>query len=578
MIGYAPRGRGVLMAQNAFNAQSRTVVDLLGSNAPLRLVVPIFQRGYSWEAKHVKAFWDDLTDSNRPIKYFMGPIVVLEKPEDGISELLDGQQRLATITILFSVIRDAASRLGFQEAEHFSAYIQRDFIIGEEGRRNIQLGETDDAYFMELIQQLPKLVSGKTPKKPKRRSHRFVFEARAFLADVVTKALTGKDSAESLKYLRGLRDYVRHNLILACITVTSDDDAFQIFETLNDRGLRLSTPDLLLNFLMRQAKDEERKHIRLIWDEMLAEMGRRDISRFLRHLWVSQYGDLKAEGLFAALKAAIKKSAVSSLSFVQQCSEECRSYVALLDVRAETLGVAEPYIRKLIKGIDAQSALPLLLSCMARFSLTEVASIAQFLLVFIVRWMILTGRDTARMETLLFSLARDVRTGEISGKTVSVSEVKNSLRGVSPDDTEVTAAISRMVLPADSAEYVVRCISNSMETKTKEKTTGDESNLEHIYPQNPDDGAWGGEDNQAILEPYTWHIGNLTMLGERLNTKAKNSEYEAKREKYKASELKMPQLIAEKYDKWDAPSIEDRAKSLLPNILKIWNFDNPSGV
>ena len=80
-------------------------------------------------------------------------------------------------------------------------------------------------------------------------------------------------------------------------------------------------------------------------------------------------------------------------------------------------------------------------------------------------------------------------------------------------------------------------------------------------PQNPDDGAWGGEENQAIMEPHTWHIGNLTMLGERLNMKAKNSEYEFKREKYKVSELIMAQLIASTYDKWDVSSIEGRAKS-----------------
>ncbi|MDP9054967.1 MAG: HNH endonuclease family protein [Acidobacteriota bacterium] len=117
-----------------------------------------------------------------------------------------------------------------------------------------------------------------------------------------------------------------------------------------------------------------------------------------------------------------------------------------------------------------------------------------------------------------------------------------------------------------------------METKTKEKVTGRESNLEHIYPQNPDDDAWGGEENQAAMEPYTWHIGNLTMLGERLNSKAKNSEYAVKREKYQASELKMPQEIAEQYDKWDVASIEARAKSLTTHVLKVWDFQNPSGV
>jgi uncharacterized protein with ParB-like and HNH nuclease domain len=162
------------MAQNAFNAQSRTVVDLLGSNAPLRLVVPIFQRGYSWETKHVKAFWSDITDSNRPIKYFMGPIVVLEKPDDGVSELLDGQQRLATITVLFSVIRDTANKLGYDEAKFFAGYIQRDFIIGEEGRRNMQLGETDDTYFRESIQQLPQ-IGDKPSKRPKKAISPFYF-------------------------------------------------------------------------------------------------------------------------------------------------------------------------------------------------------------------------------------------------------------------------------------------------------------------------------------------------------------------------------------------------------------------
>jgi hypothetical protein len=242
------------------------------------------------------------------------------------------------------------------------------------------------------------------------------------------------------------------------------------------------------------------------------------------------------------------------------------------------LGNAEPYVTKLIKGIDAQSSLPMLLSSLARFSLTEVASIAQVVLVFVVRWSILTGRDTARMETLLFGLARDIRAGEISGKKASVAEIKSFLRNASPDDSDVTTAAAKAKLPADSAEYVIRCISDAMQTKTKERTTGKESNLEHVYPQNPDHGAWGGEENQAIMEPYTWHIGNLTMLGERLNTKAKNSEYGIKREVYKASELTMAQAIADKYDQWDIPSIEDRARSLLPYLLKIWNFDNPSGV
>ena len=83
------------MSENAFNSRSRTVGELLSSNQQARIVVPTFQRGYSWEAKHVKAFWNDINDPNRSKKYFFGPIVILNQSETVI-ELLDGQQRLAT--------------------------------------------------------------------------------------------------------------------------------------------------------------------------------------------------------------------------------------------------------------------------------------------------------------------------------------------------------------------------------------------------------------------------------------------------------------------------------------------------
>src|SRR5579871_1081400 len=128
------------MADSAFNATSVTVGDLLFSNQLNRLVVPTFQRGYSWEKKHVTAFWSDISSQTQPKPFFFGPIVIM-KQDGNIIELLDGQQRLATATILFSVLRDSARSLNFQGAGDFAAYLQRDFIIGDEGIRRIQMGE-----------------------------------------------------------------------------------------------------------------------------------------------------------------------------------------------------------------------------------------------------------------------------------------------------------------------------------------------------------------------------------------------------------------------------------------------------
>jgi hypothetical protein len=221
-----------------------------------------------------------------------------------------------------------------------------------------------------------------------------------------------------------------------------------------------------------------------------------------------------------------------------------------------------------------------LLSSYGVFPIQDFEAIVRWLIVFVARWSVFLGLDSSGLETLLFDMAQGVRLvgADPKDKKAKLGEIKDRLRKAAPSDEQIESAIERLILPAESAEYVIRTLSNSMESRTKETVTGRESNLEHIYPQNPDEGAWGGEENQALLEPYTWHLGNLTMLGERLNTKAKNAEYTIKAPKYASSELVMAREISELYGKWDRSSIEDRAKRLSPRLKKIWNFDNPSRV
>src|SRR6185312_17217033 len=102
-------------------------------------------------------------------------------------------------------------------------------------------------------------------------------------------------------------------------------------ETLNDRGLRLSVPDLLLNYLMgRAASPEIRQQIRNQWNDMVEAMAKRDPSRFIRHMWLSKYGDLKSVDLFTALKERIETEKKDPLEFAQTCADECTRYVELV--------------------------------------------------------------------------------------------------------------------------------------------------------------------------------------------------------------------------------------------------------
>src|SRR5690606_38816237 len=145
------------------DASKKTIGELLGSNAQRRLVVPDYQRSYSWDKNEVDTFWLDLssfeqrhpgTDVTRE-DYFIGSIVAVEDDDKLI--LVDGQQRLATATILLAVLRDIAR----QYTEVLPDRIQRDFIrtegvLGSGPRYSLTLQEFDRYFFLNLIQDSPR--------------------------------------------------------------------------------------------------------------------------------------------------------------------------------------------------------------------------------------------------------------------------------------------------------------------------------------------------------------------------------------------------------------------------------------
>lgn len=576
-----------------YESQAKTIGDLLSNNLRARIVVPRFQRGYSWERKHVSAFWHDISQfvaesavSGGPSKYFLGPIVRMEQSSE-VTSLLDGQQRLATATILLAVVREKARNLATQDAVDFARDVQREMITKGAAGYALELSETDRLYFEETVQNDPPIK-----KTAKLRSHRNIAAAKKVLTSSVSGAISSDDPVKQLAYLRNLFQVIRSDLVMASIPVQSERDAFKIFETLNDRGLRLSVPDLLLNHLMGSAgSDEERRQIRSYWNEMLEQMGRRDINRFLRHFWISQFGDLKSVDLFSALKKHIEDGSQSSLAFARDCAGECEAYAELLDADDQVLKLAAPYVRALTRQLDVQAAMPLLMSCFRLLPIADLVDVVRLVLVFVTRYSVISRLDSAGVETVLFALARDVRGllskeggGSAGAGTPSpaaikkcLAHIKDVLRRTGPTDDVVTSAMADLMLDKDDAKYLLSRIASYMQTSTKEVKI-DEANLEHVFPRNAKDADWGGKANVEKLEQYTWHVGNLTMLGERINREAGNKSFAVKRVHYAAkSELQMAQQVG-KYTKWGVREIENRAKTLAPFAVKIWNFDNPSRV
>lgn len=544
--------------------------EIIGIYEKRSVTVPPFQRGYSWKSAHVSTLWDDVLafqarsiSDKKAGEYFLGPIVIREEKDKIV--LLDGQQRLATITILFSILRDSAYATGTPKGTELGRDIQRELIEKKAGGFSLHLNEADLNYFRDTIQRFPAV-----PQKARPRSHQLILNAREILLAQIQTQLAGKSADEQVAWIGNIKGVVESFVKMVAITVDSEDDAYMIFETLNDRGLRLSTPDLLLNFLMGKAENEaERKEIRSKWNGMLDKLGAKNMDYFFRHMWLSKYGDVKAHGLFREIRTHLDTTKESSLTFINTCDEECDAYVGILERDPILMGAANVHISALVKDLRTTASFPLLLSGLQCLGPVQFAELARTICELVVRYSYFANQNPGKLENELYSLARTMREMKKKGDSNErcVQHVKDSLKKLNPEDAQVQTGTKKLHLTRDEARYIIPSIANHLQSETKELKI-DAANLEHIFPINPEKKDW---PNHEDLEPYTWHLGNLTSLGTKLNRKASNRSFKDKtKDHYTPSELVMVKTIASTYTDWTVDTIINRAESLGPAIVKIW--------
>ncbi len=565
---------------NPISVVTKKVGEIIGKYESRPVVLPEFQRSFSWDNKHVTAFWTDLLAFRQsyaaaPItaSYYLGSVVVLHKTDK--IELLDGQQRLAMSTIVLSAIRDIAkgiNTLPDNAGIYLARDIQRDLVQKDETAGvitySLTLSELDRDYFLKTIQQETSAVV-----VDKLRSHRLIKQAREASIAHIKAATNGLPYDQAIAYLKSIQDALSKGMVLGQIQVQSEDDAFHIFETLNDRGLRLSVPDLVLNLLMSRAGSaSDRAAVRSKWNIVVRQLGRRDIARFLRHMWVSRHGDVKGQGLYAEIKSNLIANTIKSVDFVDGCADECEIYVDLLDGTLDVEKEAKNNLVGLLSYLDAQPALPLMLAGFqtlggkADFTKLAKAAVTHF-----IRHALVSNKNPLDLETAFYKAARAMRQAQANGKTGAaiLAAGKAELGSLEVDDPSVELAAAELELERSEAVWLMTEIANSMQTATKEIAVN-KANLEHIFPQNPTATDW---PNMAELEPLLWHVGNLTILGERLNQKAQNKSFGDKKvNHYAKSELLITQELTTEAA-WSEAAVKARAKKLAKKIVQRWRYN-----
>ena len=572
-----------------FEARDNRIRDVLFADYAYK--VPRYQRPYTWDDDQVSEFWNDLMSDEG--SSFLGSLIFnYEDYEKTRSiDIIDGQQRLLTITIFVSVLRDIAKRIDQSKGELYQRkdLAFEDRITGKQTYR-ITPGDQTREYFERNVQDINGNIVESTPandeQKKIRKNYIFFYEK---VTDELNK-YTNKD--DQLNYLNNLRDRIG-NLSIISIQIVNEDEAYEIFETTNARGVDLSVADLLKNFIFKKLPpSEDKDYARDKWQEIidLVEETDTEMRRFIRQYWISKHASVTEKKLFREIK------------------RETINYSQLLD----DLWISADFYNQLLEGNERRwasfkhgqrmfgstSALRIMnvsqcnvlfLAILRNFDklATDPARIFELIEKFSFKYHVVCKLPSNKVEKVYARHAKSIEdtVKGVDGKHIpgriqsSFSALEQELKEISPTKDYFISYFkgisyrnteqSRKLI-----KYILGKIDNSYRLTREELIDFDNVNIEHLLPQKPGKD-WGLKT--AEIKEYVNKLGNLTIVDRTINSMAGNKNMQEKIEVLTTSRLPInrrlvEEIVANNYQ-WDEDVINKRQEQLAETAWEtVWKF------
>lgn len=458
------------MPKTTFTVGSFPIGEFLRSSEPI-YEVPKFQRRYSWSRSggEWETLWEDLMTAraSQDPEYFLGTVVVSGHGRP--YTIIDGQQRLATVTAMFSAIRDHLYKIG---DEATAASIQDKLIVRSDYRGKqttiLKLGLADQEEFRRYIQLQPNdadrfpLYSRPQKVGPGRPRTNLVRAVLDYYYDEIGKSIQHlPNEAAKREKLIDLQEFLEKRITVIRIEVESDVIAYTIFETLNDRGLDLSVADLLKNHLLSMAKsDQEATDLFAAWESLLKTLEDESISSFLRHQWMSRNGVITERQLYREIKKDIEENKRPPVSVLTQLLEDADTYARLL---SPILGDPCAWELMSLSEMRLRQGLPFLMAAKATGkSEKDFEKAVRLVEAVTARYTLVADRNPNQLERAYAEWATRLRASGFS----AFQAIREEAAKMCPSDDEFSQSfVSLQDLKPPQARYLLRKLAQYRGTK-----------------------------------------------------------------------------------------------------------------
>ena len=535
-----------------------------------RLAVPPNQREYSWTTKEVRTLLQDFSKaiaSSESGAYFLGTIVTIPNA-GGLLEVVDGQQRLATVAIVLAEIRNYLKNIEPIIAESIENECLT--VIDRSGRARIprlRLNLDDNEFFRAML-------SGENPPpEPTCRSHRLIQDAFDESRKHIHNIVSGFDIKDHGDVLNRWITFMESRALTVLLRVPNDAEAYRMFETLNDRGLKTSQSDLVKNYLFGRS-GERLPEVQQKWAFMrgsLETVEDDDITiTFLRHALTVIYGFTRESRVYETVQEHAK-GPQPVVTFMNRIELLAGTYVAIFNAEHEKWNSTSDSTRRALEVLnlfDIQPIRPLMLATAQMMSGKDIEGAFRYYVSLCVRLMLASSTRTGSIEEGLAAAAHKNYEGQIT----NVTELKSDLIGITPTNEKFKNAFETATVSVGKlARYYLR----SLEMAAKNEgepwhiPNDDRSaiNLEHVLPEKTE-GNWPQFSSEEV-KIYYRRIGNLVLLRASDNSTLKSAGFAEKKSTFKNSPYELTRHISS-LDNWRVEDIIARQRLLAEIAVRAW--------
>jgi len=437
----------------------------------------------------------------------------------------------------------------------------------------LSLNVDDNEFFKKRILSHP--TSADRSIEPTRASHRRIIRAAELAKEKIESIAKGQTEKNLIRRVNDWLNYLEKNATVILVTTPDDLNAYVMFETLNDRGLKTSQADLLKNFLFGES-DDRLSEAQQKWSSMTASLENLDAEddvamTYLRHVISAFYGATREKDIFSKIKQAVsgKTKALELLDALERYADDYSAMLTASHSKWSTYSEDIRYEIETLAELPSNLLRPLMLAVAHHFSKHEAVLAFKSFISWTVRFLIVGGGRSGTLETAYSNAAKSVVEGEIT----TASDLFGLLASNIPTDRqfEEAFAIAR-VSKSKLARHYLRALeatetSISLPEIAPVKNTN-VVNLEHILPKSIE-GNWPHIDSETA-DAYASRIGNLVLLGTVPNGYINSADFSTKKPVLSACPIQLTQKVGLSFTNWGPAEINARQKELASLAVRTW--------